>query len=301
MVPIFFFSAVIVSVVLDFVGLILSLFIAVVSYKTWVTRHSLSSSDRILFSLAISRLLMLGLVLLYVTIFFVTLNTERSVSLSAFFLLSWMFLNSSSLWFVTLLNTLYCVKIANFQHPVFLLLKHHLSPKVPRLLLACILTAALTTILFFVLSQTSPFPEHGTSRNSTVFDISEGILSLVTLLLLGSFPQFIVNVTSASLLIYSLQRHIQKMQRNVTGFWNPQTEAHMGAVKLMIYFLILYIPYSVATLVHYLPSSTGMSLSAKAACVMISVLYTTGHSVLLIHTHPKLKTKAKQILCFNKQ
>nr|XP_023394910.1 taste receptor type 2 member 4 [Loxodonta africana] len=300
MLPTFFFSAIIVSLILNFVGFIVSLFIAVVSYKTWVTRHSLSSSDRILFSLAISRLLMLGLFLLNVTFIFFGLNVERSVYLSTFFLLSWMFLDSSSLWFVTLLNTLYCVKIANFQHSVFLLLKRHLSPQIPRLLLACVLTPAFTTILFFVVSQTSPFPELGTRRNGTVFDISEDILSLTTWLLLGSLPQFIVNVTSASLLINSLQRHIRKMQRNATGFWNPQTEAHVGAMKLMIYFLILYIPYSVAALVHYLPSSIGTGLATRAACVIISTLYTAGHSVLLILTHPKLKTKAKKILCFNK-
>ncbi|XP_007950946.1 taste receptor type 2 member 4 [Orycteropus afer afer] len=296
--PIFFLSAVVASAVLSFVGFFVSLFITVVSYKAWVTRHSLSSSDRILLSLAISRLLMLGLFLLYM-IFFI-LNVERSIFVSTFFLLSWMFLDSSSLWFVTLLNTLYCVKIANFQHSLFLLLKRQLSPKIPRLLLACVLTPGLTTLLYFVLSQTSPFPKLGTGNNGTVCDINEDILSLMTSLLLNSFPQFILNVTSASLLIHSLKRHVCKMQRNASGFWNPQTEAHVGAMKLMIYFLILYIPSSVATLVLYLPSSLGMGLATRAICRILSTLYPAGHSVLLILAHPRLKAKAKQILCFNK-
>ena len=90
------------------------------------------------------------------------------------------------------------------------------------------------------------------------------------------------------------------MQRSATVLWNPQTEAHVGAMKLMICFLILYIPYSVATLLHYLPSSIGMDLRTKSIYVIMSTIYPPGHSLLIILTHPKLKTKAKNILCFSK-
>ncbi|KAM6201844.1 taste receptor type 2 member 4 [Rhynchocyon petersi] len=297
MYPIFFSSAIIVSVIFTFVGFLVNLFIVLASYKTWVARHNISASDKILCSLAVTRLLMLGLFLLNMTCFLIAPTAERSVYLSTFFLLSWMFLDASSLWFVTLLNTLYCVKITTFQHSVFVLLKHHLSLKMSRLLLACVLAPALTTLLFYVLSQTSPLPEFGTRKNSTVFDINEDILSLVTSFFLNSLPQFVLNVTSASLLINSLQRHIRKMRRNATGLWSPQTEAHVGAMKLMIFFLMLYIPHSIASLVHYLPSSVG--LATRAVSLVISALYSPGHSLLLICTHPKLKTKGRQILCFS--
>ncbi|XP_006887295.1 PREDICTED: taste receptor type 2 member 4-like [Elephantulus edwardii] len=297
MYPAFFFSAIVASFIVTVAGFLVNLFITAVGYRTWLARRSLSPSDQILLSLASARLLMLGLFLLNMTCFLMAPGTERSVSVSTFFLLSWMFLDSSTLWLVTLLNTLYCVKITNFQHPVFLLLKQHLSLRTPRLLLACVLTPALTTLLFFVLSQVSPLPELGTKKNSTVFDINEDVLSLVASLLLNALPQFVLNVTSASLLINSLQRHIRKMRRNATGVWSPQTAAHVGAVKLMSYFLVLYIPHSVASLVHYLPSSVG--LAPRTVCVIISSLYSPGHSILLILTHPKLKTKAKQVLCFH--
>ncbi|XP_008509613.2 taste receptor type 2 member 4 [Equus przewalskii] len=299
MLRIFFICSVIVSVILTCVGLIVNLFIAVVNYKTWVKSHRISSSDRILFSLGITRFLMLGILLLN-NVYINSLKVERSVYLSTFFLLCWIFLDSNSLWSVTLLNALYCVKITNFQHSMFLLLKRNLSPMIPRLQLACVLISAFTTLLYVLLRQTSPVPEFVTGRNSTVFNINEGILFLVTSLVSSSFLQFMINVTSASLLINSLRRHIQKMQRNATGFWNPQTEAHVGAMKLMICFLILYIPYSVAALLHYVPSSVGMNLGARSICVIVSTLYPPGHSVLIILTHRKLKTKAKKILCFNK-
>ncbi|XP_065739666.1 taste receptor type 2 member 4 [Phocoena phocoena] len=202
-----------------------------------------------------------------------------------------MFLDSNSLWFVTLLNALYCVKIANYQPSLLLLLKQNLSPKMPWLLLISV----STTLLYVVLRQKAPPPsEFVAGRNDTVFDITEGILSLVTPLVLSSFLQFIINVTSASLLISSLRRRIQTMQRNAAVLWNPQTETPVGALKLMIYFLILYILYSLASLLHYLPSSVGMDLGAKSIYVIISTIYPPGHSVLIILTHPKLKTKQRR-------
>ncbi|XP_008059833.1 taste receptor type 2 member 4 [Carlito syrichta] len=296
MLLVFYFFAVIVSVIFNFVGITVNLFITVVNYKTWVKSHRISFSDRILFSLGVTRCLMLGLFLLNV-IYFNSSHLKRSVYMSTFLMLSWMFLDSSSLWFVTLLNSFYCVKITNFQHSVFLLLKRNLSSKTSRLLLVCVMISAFTTLLYVVLNQMSPLPELVTGRNGTLSDISKNVLSLAASLFLSSFFQFVINVTSASLLIYSLRGHIRKMQRSATGFWNPQTEAHVGAMKLMIYFLILYIPYSVAALLLYVPFHVGLDLETRAICMIFATLYSPGHSVLIIITHPKLKTKAKRILC----
>ncbi|KAM6168492.1 taste receptor type 2 member 4 [Erethizon dorsatum] len=279
--------------------MIMNLFITVVIYKTWVRNHRITSSDRILFSLGISRFLMLGLFLVNI-FYFIASNAERSFYFLTIFPLFWRVLDSSSLWFVTLLNCLYCVKITNFQHSVFLLLKRIISQKITRLLLACMLISVITTLLYFVLRQISHFPEFVTGRNDTLFDLNDSILTLVVSLVLNSLFQFILNVTSASLLIHSLRRHVQRMERNSTGFWNPQTEALVGAMKLMIYFLILYVPYSAATLLFYLPSFTRMGPGVRAICVIIASLYPPGHSVLIILTHPQLKIKAKKILCFNK-
>ncbi|XP_074223000.1 taste receptor type 2 member 4 [Camelus bactrianus] len=291
----FFFSSLIISAIVTSAGVIANLFIAVINYKNWVKSHKISSSDRILFSLGITRVLILGLS----TIFSISSSIRRSVSISTYFLSCWLFLDSNSLWFVTLLNALYCVKITNYQHPVFLLLKRNLSPKMPRLLLACVLISAFTTLLHVVLREASRSLELVTGRNGTVCDVNEEIFLLVSPWLLSSCLQFSLNVTSASLLINSLRRHIQKMQRSATALWTPQTEAHVGAMKLMICFLILYVPYSVASLLHYLPS-VASDLRLKSIYIIISTFYPPAHSVLIILTHPKLKTKAKKILHFNK-
>lgn len=286
------------SVILHFVGIVANLLIIVVIYKAWVKSHRVSSSDSLLFSLAITR--SLTLVLFLMNSVYSAANAVRSVYFSTFFLLCWKFLDSNSLWLVTLLNCLYCVKITNFQHPVFRLLKRAVSAKTSRLLLACLLISAFTTLLYLVLTQISRFPEHITGRNETLFDLKEGILTLAASLVLSSLLQFVFNVTFASLLIHSLRRHVQKMKRNTTSFWNPQVEAHMGAMRLMICFLLLYIPYSVAALLY--PFSYGRkSLRTQAVCIIITAAYPPGHSLLLIITHHKLKAKAKKIFCFYKQ
>ncbi|XP_036036617.1 taste receptor type 2 member 4 [Onychomys torridus] len=283
------------SVILNFVGIVANLLIIAVIYKAWVKSHRVSSSDRILFSLAVTRFLTLGLFLLNTV--YIAAHAVRSVYFSTFFLLCWKFLDSNSLWLVTLLNCLYCVKITNFQHPVFLLWKRAISAKTSRLLLACLLISAFTTLLYLVLTQLSRFPEHIIGRNETLFDLKEGVLTLAASLVLSSLLQFMFNVTFASLLIHSLRRHIQKMKRNTTSFWNPQVEAHMGAMRLMICFLLLYIPYSIAALLY--PLSYGRkSLRAQAVCMIITAAYPPGHSLLLIITHHKLKAKAKKIFCF---
>ncbi|XP_066222282.1 taste receptor type 2 member 4 [Saccopteryx leptura] len=295
-----FYSAIIVSFILHPVGLLVNLFIVVVHCRTWVKSHQLSSSDRILFSVGITRFLMLGLCLLEATLFLISLNDEQPAYLRTFFLLSWIFLDSSSLWFITLLNIFYCVKITNLQHPIFLLLRQNLSAKMPRLLLACVLISAFTTLLHAVLRHTLRFPEFVTWRNGTGLNIEEGLSSLVFSMFSSLFLQFVMNVASASLLIHSLRRHMWKMQRNASGLWRPQTDAYMGAMKLMACFLLIYIPCSAAVLFCYLSSSVRMGLGTKAVCMIISICYPSVHSVVIVLTHPKLKSQAKQILCFNK-
>ncbi|XP_052028439.1 taste receptor type 2 member 4 [Apodemus sylvaticus] len=285
------------SVVFNFIGIIANLFIIVIIYKTWVKSQRISSSDRILFSLALTRFLTLALLLLNTVC--IATNTGRSVYFSTFFLLCWKFLDANSLWLVTFLNSLYCVKITNFQHPAFLLLKRTISTKTTSLLLACLLISAFTTLLHFVLTQMSRFSEHVIGRNDTSFDLNDGILTLAVSLILSSLLQFLLNVTFASLLIHSLRRHVRKMQRNTTSFWNPQTEAHVGAMRLMVCFLVLYILYSVAALL-YLPSYMRKNLRVQAVSMIITAAYSPGHSVLIIITHHKLKAKAKKIFCFYK-
>ncbi|XP_049639761.1 taste receptor type 2 member 4-like [Suncus etruscus] len=293
-----FLSTVIVATIFHFAGLIANLFIAIFYGKNWIKNHRIASSDRILLSLGIVRFLMMALFLIKTICIIIFPSIFGSVQVFIFFLVCWMFLDSNSLWLVTLLNALYCVKISNFQHTMFLLLKQNFSSKIPGLLLAGVLISVFLTFLYIGLRLTLYPAVSVSGKNVTELDM-KNVLSSVACFVLSSSLQFIMNVTSASLLINSLRRHIQKMQRNATGFWNPQVEAHVGTMKLMICFLIFYIPYFVATMLYSLGYFARLSVAVKSGCMVISSLYHPGHSILIILTHPKLKTKAKKILCFN--
>ncbi|XP_049639533.1 taste receptor type 2 member 4-like [Suncus etruscus] len=292
------YSSVIVASIFCSVGFTANLFIAIFNCKNWMKSHRVVSSDKILFSLVVARLLMPALFIFYLICLFTSSALLKLVNGSSFFMVFLLFMDTCSLWFVTLLNTLYCVKISNFHHSVFILMKQNFSPKIPWLMLAVVLISAFSTLPYIVLIPAATFPVLVPEKNGTDFGFKENSLLLLIPYVLSFSLQFIMNVMSASLLIDSLRRHIQKMQRNITGFWNPQTEAHVGAMKLMIYFLILYIPHMAFTLFLYLPYYFSMNLGTRFICMAISTVYHPGHSVLIILTQPKLKTKAKQILCF---
>ncbi|XP_036616502.1 taste receptor type 2 member 5 [Trichosurus vulpecula] len=64
-------------------------------------------------------------------------------------------------------------------------------------------------------------------RNSTMVSTSGSFFFVMVPLGLSFSLRFVINLGSCSLLISSLRRHMQKMQKNASSFWNPQTEAHI--------------------------------------------------------------------------
>ncbi|CAO2603290.1 Taste receptor type 2 member 4 [Lemmus lemmus] len=288
-------------IVTEFIlGNLVNGFIGLVNGSHWFKNKKISLFDFIITSLALFRIILLWIIFIDGLIIVFSYHTHDSGIVMQLIDVLWTFTNHFSLWLFSCLGVFYCLKITNFQHPVFILLKRTISAKTSGLLLACLLISAFTTLLYLMLTRMSRFPEHTTGRNDTLFDLSEGIFTLAASLILSSLLQFVLNVTFASLLIHSLRRHIQTMKRNTTGFWNPQVEAHVGAMRLMICFLLLYIPYSIAALLYF-PSYARKSLRVHTVSMVISAAYAPGHSVLLIITHHKLRAKAKKIFCFYRQ
>nr|XP_034953090.1 taste receptor type 2 member 41-like [Zootoca vivipara] len=60
---------------------------------------------------------------------------------------TWTFITTADLWFAAWLSVLYCVKIANFSHPLFLQMKWRFPGLVPWLLLGTVVfSATITTV-----------------------------------------------------------------------------------------------------------------------------------------------------------
>ncbi|CAO2603294.1 Taste receptor type 2 member 3 [Lemmus lemmus] len=281
-------------IVTEFIlGNLVNGFIGLVNGSHWFKNKKISLFDFIITSLALFRIILLWIIFIDGLIIVFSYHTHDSGIVMQLIDVLWTFTNHFSLWLFSCLGVFYCLKIANFSYPTFLWLKWRASRVVVGMLLGALLLSCVCTIslmnefkIYSVLSRFLP-----ATKIARIIAAS---------LILSSLLQFVLNVTFASLLIHSLRRHIQTMKRNTTGFWNPQVEAHVGAMRLMICFLLLYIPYSIAALLYF-PSYARKSLRVHTVSMVISAAYAPGHSVLLIITHHKLRAKAKKIFCFYRQ
>ncbi|XP_068943142.1 taste receptor type 2 member 4 [Petaurus breviceps papuanus] len=287
------------SVIHLLTGIVGNLLIVTVNCRTWIKNKNLSSFDMILSSLSIIRCISLCLMFLYLVISLIFLQSECPTLVCTIIVSTWILVDSCSLWIMTLLNIFYCVKIANFNHCLFLWLKRNISLKTPWLLLACLLVP-VSAHLFILLSKipNSLGSSKENLRNSTMVSTSGSVFFLTSIVLSLSL-QFVINLVSCSLLISSLRRHMQEMQKNASSFWNPQTKAHVGAMKVMIFFLILYVPYSIAQLTAFSPSFVRRNYWVRGITIMVNCAYSPGHTILIILLHPKLKARIKNILWCN--
>ncbi|XP_060125087.1 taste receptor type 2 member 41-like [Zootoca vivipara] len=60
---------------------------------------------------------------------------------------SWIFVNTANLWFAAWLSVLYCVKIVNFSHPLFLQMKRRFPGMMPWLLLGTVVFSTIITTI----------------------------------------------------------------------------------------------------------------------------------------------------------
>ncbi|XP_074122785.1 taste receptor type 2 member 4 [Sminthopsis crassicaudata] len=301
LVPISFFFNIFVltfSLIQLLIGIIGNLLIMTVNCRTWIQSKNFSSFDMILCSLSITRCICLCLMFLHLMFNLFFLESKYPEFMAIIILNAWIFLDSWSLWIVTLLNTFYCVKIASFNHSLFLWLKRNLSMKTPWLLIACLLVPLFSHFLSLLISKIPNSLQENVS-NSTMVSTRDSIFLMMAPVILSFSLQFIINLVSCSLLISSLRKHMQEMQKNANSFWNPQTKAHVGAMKVMIYFLILYIPYSIARLIVFLPSLGIRNYWLRGILTVINCSYSPGHTIFIILLHPKLKARVKNILWCN--
>ncbi|XP_036036403.1 taste receptor type 2 member 41 [Onychomys torridus] len=231
-------------VLLCLLGILANGFIVLMLSSEWLRRGRLLPLDMILLSLGVSRFCQQCVGLVNSFYYFLYL-VEYSKGLARQLIgLHWDFLNSATFWFGTWLSVLFCTKIANFSHPAFLWLKWRLPALVPWLLLGSILVSFIVTLLFFWGNHAvyQAFLRRKISGNTTFKEWNRRLeidyfmpLKLVTMSIPCSL--FLVSIL---LLINSLRRHTQRMQRNALSLQDPSTQAHSRALKSLISFLVLY-------------------------------------------------------------
>uniref|UniRef100_A0A8C0CS88 Taste receptor type 2 n=1 Tax=Balaenoptera musculus TaxID=9771 RepID=A0A8C0CS88_BALMU len=211
-------------------------FIALVNCIDWVKRQKVSSADGILTALAVSRIGLLWVILLnwYLIMFNPVLHSlkERIIVYVA-----WTVSNHYSIWLATSLSIFYLFKITNFSSLIFL----HLKWRVKSVVLMLMLGTSL--ILVF---QTNEY-EGNITQKTKLRDILH--LSNLTLFTLTNLTPFTMSLTTFLLLIFSLWKHLRKMQFNGKGSQDPSTKVHIKATQTVISILLLFAIYFLALIV----------------------------------------------------
>ncbi|KAM5336536.1 taste receptor type 2 member 7-like [Glossophaga mutica] len=283
------------------VGILGNTFIGLVNCMDWIKNKKIASIDLILTSLAISRICLLCVILLdyFILVLYPDIYaTGKQMRIIDFF---WTLTNHVSVWFATCLSTFYFFKIANFCHPFFLWMKWRIDRVIPGILLVCSALSVFVSLPVtenlnddFRLCVKTKVKRNLTLRcweNKSQYASIKVYINLLTL-----FP-FSVSLVSFLLLILSLWGHIRQMQLNATGCRDPSTDAHVGAVKAVISFLLLFIVYSlsflVATSSYFIPETELAVMIGE----LVALIYPSSHSFILILGNNKLRQVSQRVLC----
>ncbi|XP_037693345.1 taste receptor type 2 member 41 [Choloepus didactylus] len=286
-------------VLLCLLGITANGFIVAALSREWRRSRRLPPSDMILLSLSASRfcLQLVGMVNSFY--YFLHLAEYSGGHARQLFGLPWDFLNSATFWLGTWLSVLFCLKIANITHPTFLWLKWRLLGSVAWLLLGSLLISTIVTLLFFWGNYViyEGFLHRHFMVNMTYKEWSSKLeihyflpLKLVTL----SIPCSVFLVSTA-LLINSLRRHTQRMQRNIPSLQDPSAQAHTRALKSLISFLVLY----TLSFMSLIIGAIGLISSESDwywPWKIILYLCTSVHPFILILSNIRLRGALRQLL-----
>ncbi|XP_037369100.1 putative taste receptor type 2 member 33 [Talpa occidentalis] len=262
-------------------------FIALVNCIDWIKRQRFSSVDRILTGLAVSRIGLIWVTLInrYATVFF---STSYSFEVNIIVNIAWITCNHLSTWLATCLNIFYLLKIANFSNLIFFYLKRRVK--------SVILAILLGSLVFWVLSiaMISIDEDVWTNEyegNATWMSTPEEVkrFSHMTVATVENFIPFLMSLTSFLLLIFSLWKHLKRMQLRGKGSPDPSTEVHIRAMQTMVSFLLLFAIFILALTISLWSSNGLQNKLSLVFCESLLVLYPSGHSCILIWGNKKLK------------
>ncbi|XP_062051204.1 taste receptor type 2 member 19-like [Lepus europaeus] len=216
-------------------------FIALVNCIDWVKKKKFSSVDGILTALAVSRIVLLWMILMYwdlTTFNPVSYGTQVRIAVQVV----WLVAHHFSIWFATILSLFYLLKVANFSNVIFL----HLKKNINSVILVVLLGSLLLLLCYFARIYMSDHPwvsefEGNMAWKTNLTDIEQVLkLSMVTV---ANLIPFITSLICFLLLIYSQCKHIRKMQFHGKRSQDPSTKVHVKAVQTVLSFLLLFAFY----------------------------------------------------------
>ncbi|XP_012970900.2 LOW QUALITY PROTEIN: taste receptor type 2 member 105-like [Mesocricetus auratus] len=209
----------------------------------------------------------------------------------------WVTVNHMNIWFAASLSIFYFLKIANFSHCVFLWLKRR-TDKVLFFLVGYLLISLLISYSLVVKIMRDNKMKHINRTREIYLEKRESIINYV-LVNIGIISLFMMTLTACFFLIISLWRHSKRMQSNVSGYWDPNTEAHVKAMKVLISFIFLFIFHFAGILIEIICIFLLNIFQNKLLFIFgftMSSMYPCCHSFILILTSSWLKQASMRVL-----
>ncbi|XP_005379687.1 PREDICTED: taste receptor type 2 member 140-like [Chinchilla lanigera] len=263
-------------------------FITLVNFIVWVKRRKLSLFDQILTTLAIFRISFLwSAAICILAIFYPGLLTETMKKITG---IIWTVSSHFNIWLTACLNIFYFLKIANFSKSIFLFLKWRVKQVVS--------LTFLVSLVFLPLHVTLTNPHldtwiDGYKRNmsytSNLIDSTQVWKKVLFSNSIFAFIPLTVSLPTFLLLIFSLWKHLKRMQYNARGSRDVSTKAHIKALQTIVAFLLLYIIVSISFIVQILSYEL---LEKKFMFLFRQVTifaFPSGHSCVVILGNKKLR------------
>ncbi|XP_075056553.1 taste receptor type 2 member 39-like [Mixophyes fleayi] len=273
-----------------FVGFLFNAFIVIRIFIWWLKGQTLQAVDIIMTSLGMVRILLLIAILTDIADIIAPHSIFRSINTLEYYVTATIFVAFCSLWWGTVLCVFYCVKITNFSNRLFLRLKMNISRLVPWLLLKSMMVSFLSSLpmkwcVYSVHYMNSTHDINSSNTGNVTIEVN--IMNMFIIFFTGTFLPFLIFCATIGLLILSLLKHTRNMSPKYSGFTYIQLDAHIGAIRNLISFLVLYALYFItANLLVF--SDTGDLLYPLLYSTCASA-YPSLHSVILIASNVRLK------------
>ncbi|XP_066445132.1 taste receptor type 2 member 7-like [Eleutherodactylus coqui] len=263
-------------------GFLINVFIVAVNISEWKKGRPVSTTDKIITSLGISRMVFQVVCLLDV-IWYTYLYTPRSL----FFMLD-IFLQFTSIyseiWLSTLLSAVFFFKISTFQNAFFLWLKILVLNRVFHLIVVSVMVSvsySLVYCLMFTLRS---------SHNSTQDAYDNLLMGVSEIIFLKTGPFIIYLIFSVLLLIY-LYHHVSRMRsrRNETSHLDTYYKT-MKFTGFSIFYAAAYI---------FTDQTTFWSdILSHLVHEFLWQVFPTLHSIYLIYMTAKLRIQVSNMIHF---
>ncbi|XP_020006956.1 taste receptor type 2 member 14-like [Castor canadensis] len=272
-------------------------FIALVNCMDWVKRRKMSLVDRILTALAISRIALLWSVIITVLLFLLFPALGKTETMMRMINIIWLVTNHFSIWLATILSIFYFLKIANFSNSIFLYMKWRVKKVVSVTLLVSLvflfsITVQMGTYIGYLINENERNMSYRT-RSSNPAELYRVTLILTTVYI--SIP-FTLSLTTFLLLIFSLLKHMKKMQHNANGSRDASTMAHIKALQNVTVFLLLYSIFFLSLIVQVWSTKFLVKNETIFFCLAAGLTFPSIHSCVLILGNSKLRQLSLLVL-----